>query len=380
MAALALALLLPAAANGAPPVTWDESAHPSASGRVQMFRGVDAAAEDDVWAIGYAWGTVGGALEFRTVAQHFDGLNWTTVPTPDVETAPAKDLLFDVSAAAPDNVWAAGVSATAPGNLASKPLVIRWNGSAWSIVPVPATVPVGSSFSAIAANGNEVWAVGEQRNPQSPYWKPLIMHRVSGVWVEAPLPATPGCKAAPDKSFWRYTPGGITVRENGDVYVSGSCTSEVGERGVLAFYRNGKWRSAFDPTTLGADATSHLNDVDAVPGHKVLAVGDVGTKPLVLRGNEARFAVETPPTVGTATSLTSVQAGVPAYAVGTVTLRDAWAHPGAYRFKGAWRSETVSSQYGNPFGVTTDPAGNVFGVGVSVEDDFGLILRRSLWF
>ena len=61
------------------------------------------------------------------------------MPTPDVETAPAKDLIFDAAAAGPDAIWAAGISATAPGNPASKPLIIHWNGTSWSIVPLPAS-------------------------------------------------------------------------------------------------------------------------------------------------------------------------------------------------------------------------------------------------
>jgi hypothetical protein len=375
VAGVAVAVLIAAPAAAARVVSWDPMDHPSVSGRTQIFYGVDAAGPNDVWAIGYSWGVVGGALEFRTLAQHFDGSTWTRVPTPDVETAPAKDLLFDVDAVATDDVWAAGRSATAPSNPSGKPLVLHWDGSAWSIHALPA-VSAGSSFSAIAADADSVWAVGEKYNPQSGYYQPLVMRREGGSWTEIAFPATTGCRAAPDKTFWRYSPGGVTIRENGDVYVSGACSSEIGERAVLGLYRNGRWRSAFDPTTL--PGTSHLNDVDAKPGRAVLAVGDVGVNPLVLRGGGISFTPEPAPTVGTGTSLNAVAAGGPSYAVGTATGSDAFARPAALqRAGGVWRSEPVSTEYGNPFGVTYDPTGRAFGVGVSVTDDFGLILGRN---
>ncbi len=347
-------------------------AHPSVSGKTQIFYDVDAAGPNDFWAIGYSWGVVGGALEFRTLAHHFDGSTWTRVPTPDVETAPAKDLMFSVDAVAPDDVWAAGISATAPGNAASKPLLLHWNGSAWSIVSLPA-LPLGSSFSAVAADADSVWAVGEKRNFQSGYWQPFVMRREGGVWSEVAFRATTGCKAAPDKTFWRYTPGGVTIRANGDVYVSGSCTSEIGERGVLGLYRNGRWRTAFDPTTL--PETSHINDVDTNPGGAVLAVGQAGTQPLVLRGAGSTFNREPATTVGNSTMLNSVAGR---YAVGTSTGSDAFARPAALRYGGGtWNSEPVASAYGNPFGVAYDATGRAIAVGVSVTDDFGLILGRT---
>ncbi len=379
LAAFVVALVVPSVASAAG--QWDESGHPSASGRVQMFRASVSPAVDDSWAIGYSWDVVGGALEFRTLAQHWNGFSWTTVPTPDVETAPAKDLIYDAAAAGPDDIWAAGISATAPGNPASKPLVLHWDGTSWSIVPLPASPP-GASLSAIAADKDTVWAMGEKRNFQSGYWQPFVLRRQDGSWSEVPLlgeslkPGPTGCKLADDGTLWRVDPGGIAIGRNGVAYVSGTCTSSAGDRAMLAVHRGRRWRSAFDPTTLST--TSQLRDVVAEPGGRVRAVGGVGVEPLVLRGAGRTFVRELAPTVGRGTSLNSITPGPPYYAVGTSTGTDAWAHPAAYRLAGGtWRSQQVSINFGNPFGVSVDPAGQAWVTGVSVSDDFGLILRRN---
>lgn len=373
-AAAALLAGVPIAGSAsAAQVSWDPVAHPSTSGKTQRFFGVDAAGVDDVWLVGDSFGVVGGALEFRTLAQHWDGASWSRVPTPDVETAPAKDILFDVSAAAPSDVWAVGLSATAVGNAASKPLAEHWNGSQWSIVALPPT-PANSSLSAVAARGQTVWALGDQYNPQSGYYKPLILLRQGGGWIETPLPATAGCNAATDGSFQRFDPGGITISAGGVAFLSGTCTSPAGDRAVLARYRRGSWRSAIDPSTL--PSPSRLEDVDAALNAGVRAVGAAGTAGLILG---ASGVTEEVPTLGSGIGLNSVTGRGDHYiAVGSYSSGDAFARPALLRRAGGqWRSESVSISYGNPLGATVDPAGQAWAVGVSVTDDKGLILKRA---
>ena len=124
---------------------------------------------------------------------------------------------------------------------------------------------------------------------------------------------------------------------------------------MLARYRAGRWRSAFDPADF--PTTAQINDVYAAPGREVRAVGGVGTEPLVLaRSTGLDFVRETAPTIGRGTSLNAVGAGQRYYAVGVYTGTDAWAHPAAYRLAGGqWRSEQVSEGFGNPQAVAVDP-------------------------
>jgi hypothetical protein len=82
------------------------------------------------------------------------------VPGPD--TGP-NWYLFDVEAVAPDDVWAVGnYQATGVGQT----LVMRWNGSQWSVVPSPNTGS-GSNLlygvNAVPGSLGQVWAVGNYR-------------------------------------------------------------------------------------------------------------------------------------------------------------------------------------------------------------------------
>ncbi len=374
MAAVAAAIGLAAfaAPASASPAVWTSSSHPSVSGRTQIFYGAIADRPDDAWAIGYSWGVVGGALEFRTLAQHWNGFSWTTIPTPDYETAPAQDLIFDADAAGPKNIYAAGIRG---GD--SNAMLMHWNGTAWSLVALPATIPSNADLSSVAVDSTGAWAMGNKYNPLSGYWQPFILHKQGADWVEVQMNATPGCRKTDDGAFYRFDPGGIAIGNDGDLWVTGTCSTDSGDGGVLARYRAGRWRSAFDPGDF--DTTSQLNDVYAAPGRRVRAVGGVGTEPLVLaRSTGVDFVREPAPTIGRGTSLNAVGAGRRYYAVGVYSGTDAWAHPAAYRLAGGqWRSEQVSEGFGNPQAVDVDPTGQAWLMGVSVSDDAGLTMRRE---
>jgi hypothetical protein len=379
--ALAVAVVVVASASApgaasAARLSWDPFAHPSTSGRTQDLYAIAAAGRHDVWAVGRSWGEVGGALEFRTLAQHWDGNAWTTVSTPDVETAPARDNLSGVAAVAPDNVWAVGSSATSSSDFSSKPLVEHWDGSVWQILGMP-PLPALSTLSSISvAPSGTIWMLGDQYNPESGYYKPLVLRRlITGQVDVLEFPAPAECTAADDGSFRRFEPGGIAVGGDGDPYVAGTCSSPTGDRAVLGRY-DGHWQSAFDSTTL--PSPSSLDDVAGAPGHPVIAVGGAGGGPLILRGTKLRFKPEDAPNLGDGIELHAAAVGRANFAVGTYSNGDAFARPAVMkRVRGAWRLEPVSSPYGNPMGVAVDPAGQGWAVGVSVTDDAGLILKRS---
>ena len=68
-----------------------------------IFWDLDVIADDDIWAVGTKAVATGGG---RTFAVHFDGARWTEFATPS--EAEGFSVLYDVSAAAPDDVWAVG--------------------------------------------------------------------------------------------------------------------------------------------------------------------------------------------------------------------------------------------------------------------------------
>ena len=80
--------------------------------------------------------------------------------------------MLGVAATGPDDVWAVGQD-QAPGHLAD-PLILHYDGHAWS----PTAVPVAgqASLTAVACAGRDnVWAVGFQ-DPEDGPFGPLILH------------------------------------------------------------------------------------------------------------------------------------------------------------------------------------------------------------
>ena len=196
-------------------------------------------------------------------------------PDPRLETAPAQDLIFDADAAGPNNIYAAGIRGGA-----YNAMLMHWDGTAWSLVELPATIPSNADLSTVAVDSTGAWAMGNKYNPLSGYWQPFILHKQGATWVEVQMNATQGCEATDDDAFYRFDPGGIAIGNDGDLWVTGTCATGHGDAGVLARYRAGHWRSAFDPADF--PTTTQINDVYAAPGRKVRAVGAVGTEPLVL--------------------------------------------------------------------------------------------------
>ncbi len=123
--------------------------------RSTYFRSVAAIAPNDVWAAGTI--TTCGPFEgcsSRDGLYHYDGSQWTVVPVPGLT---GQLFLNDVSATASNNVWIAGMD-----NL--KTYVAYFDGTVWQRVASQNT-PVSDSdidqlLSISTLNSNEVWTVG----------------------------------------------------------------------------------------------------------------------------------------------------------------------------------------------------------------------------
>jgi len=106
-----------------------------------LLKGISADAANDVWVVG------------GNTVLHFDGTNWTAVPSP------SKISLSSVTALSTGNVWAAGVG---PGLYFPRATIEHWDGTIWSVVSSPNPTTRGNSFlnGIAAATANDVWAVG----------------------------------------------------------------------------------------------------------------------------------------------------------------------------------------------------------------------------
>ncbi len=144
---------------------------------------VAAVAADDAWAVG-SFG-VGGPS--RTLIQHWDGTAWTVVPSPN--KGPFPNALTDVVAVAADDVWAVGTWFTKA--FVDRTLILHWDGVDWSRVPSPnAGPPAAANFlvSVAAVSADDIWAVGVRG------LKTLTLHWDGASWSMVPSP-TPGGNA-----------------------------------------------------------------------------------------------------------------------------------------------------------------------------------------
>ena len=175
---------------------WDGSAwHVVASGSAgqSALNSVAAIAPNDAWAVGgraYYSGVGAGAL-----TMHLNGTTWSVVPS--AQPADAKSVtLYGVAALASNEVWAVGGRQADPDQL-PQPVVERWDGAAWHLVssaPLPQGAPSGAILTAVARipGTNQLWAVG-QLNQYLTYAPPhpLIERWDGTAWQIVPSPALP---------------------------------------------------------------------------------------------------------------------------------------------------------------------------------------------
>ena len=214
--------------------TWAIVPHPVPAGN-GMFRAVDAPSNNDAWAAGFQNGGT------RSLVQHWDGSAWSMVPGPNpnpnglnelrglkavggslwavgsysrpnanfgslkliaqrgtsgawrtftTAAITPEDFLEAVDATGPSDAWAVGWGSTSPFGGTAVAITLRWNGSAWTSVPLPQPSPV-MLFGVATVAPNDVWAVGH-RYPGGPHWIPGIWHWDGTSWTPASIPAFPG--------------------------------------------------------------------------------------------------------------------------------------------------------------------------------------------
>ncbi|QIB43863.1 hypothetical protein [Streptomyces aureoverticillatus] len=119
----------------------------SAIGRPEQIDGTGGA----LWVVGNAKYPATGAVALRR-----SGSAWTSVPLP--ATLGAHSGLLTVRVVAADDVWVGGYTATEARGTRT-PLVMHWNGTAWKVLPTPFGSAVGQ-VSALLVRDGVCWAGG----------------------------------------------------------------------------------------------------------------------------------------------------------------------------------------------------------------------------
>jgi hypothetical protein len=161
---------------------------PSPTTDYYQFPYVTAAASlspASAWAVGHFG--VNSASPRTPLIEHWDGTQWSTVPSPALQPDPALTALAVVS---PDDIWAVGAQAVPETSYFGTPLAEHWDGTKWTIVPVPAGQGPATLTAVSAAGPDDVWAVGMQQ--LSSGTAPLVEHWDGSSWSVQQVPGIGG--------------------------------------------------------------------------------------------------------------------------------------------------------------------------------------------
>ena len=285
----------------------------SGGGTTVSLYDVVSISNDDAWAVGTyeAQHPVDGFIGFQTIAMHWEGKEWSVVPTPLTPAGMTGSSLNSVVAIASDSVYAAGhIVDPVPGDqndwigfalhwdgnhwsplpqppipgrrsqfddmavidqdtlimigghsgqtygARDQPFVVIWDG-AWNLVDVP--VPPGQNFleSVSVVAPDDIWIVGTNDQINEGY-QPLFLHYDGSEW-----------EVFDNVEFDHYGGSlrGVTSASNNRIYASGSFAPKQGDF-------NRPLLMEFDGTTWGQVPT----DPNGPIGGTLFATDDAGNE------------------------------------------------------------------------------------------------------
>jgi hypothetical protein len=192
---------------------------------ISTLSGLAALTPDDIWAVGtngstsdaiYPEGIID--LGTTTLTLHWNGKEWTHVPSPNV--LDLGNSLADVAALAPGDVWAVGSTYSGEGG---DQITLHWDGNHWTLVPSPQGLAHnGTGLAALAPlSPRDVWGVGGSNGfPYALHWDgALWTHVPASDWYDGPFPnPLNAASISPDGDIWavggwdQY--GAVTMRNS----------------------------------------------------------------------------------------------------------------------------------------------------------------------
>jgi hypothetical protein len=204
-------------------------------GIASSLSGVKTFSGNRAWAVG---GTNLGNFNGALLTMRWNGTSWAEIPTP----APIADIsnLYDVDGVSPDDVWAVGLQLDSVFPIGSyHPVVLHWNGQAWTVERLPAIAPNARLEGVVALAANDVWAVGSKASGAGGPWAPLLLHWNGTAWQQVAAPVTAGELR------------GVTALASRDVHAVGF--TGTNSRQALALHWDGTtWTTATVPTLPGS--------------------------------------------------------------------------------------------------------------------------------
>ena len=226
---------------------------------------VAALSPSNVWAVGQQ------TQANLSQIQHFDGKQWTAVPSPHSANGEVLNSLKAISA---KSILAVGAVLGAGNN--RTPLVEHFDGTTWKAVQVP-RIAGGELLDAAIVSPSDIWAVGFDSSSV------LTLHFDGKQWSRV---AAPGASAALHA---------VTAVSTNDVWAVGS---QVGESALIEHWDGSAWTIVGNPS----DINSMLVDLSVISstdiwavGCTVTACGDAGGIPLIEHWDGTQWNVNSAP-------------------------------------------------------------------------------------
>ena len=255
---------LPGAGAAARP--WPAPPGPVTAGPVgpsstyNTLTGVSADSASDAWAVGSYVNNRTGVRD--TLILHWDGTVWSRVASPNPGTR--LNVLNGVSAGGTNNAWAVGFYRTqAPGAL---PLILHWNGTAWSQVTAPASgMPQAELNGVSTVSGRDAWAAGFAGKPAAGQFSTLLLRWNGSAWssVDSPDPGK-------TDSFLQ----GVSATANGGAWAVGSYQRGTTLRTLVLEWDGTAWAQVKSASPAPVGRYNLLNGVSAIGQGRAWAVGN----------------------------------------------------------------------------------------------------------
>jgi hypothetical protein len=206
-------------------------------GDFNILYSIDAASANNVWAVGSQQDT----LE-QTLVVRWNGSNWSVVPSPQV--GPYGNNMIGVDVVSANDIWAVGYHLTVFGfNQPYQTSAFHYNGTSWSVVPSPNVNQENNYlFDVHGLSPTDAWAVGFYDTGTA--LKTMIQHWNGSSWTIQPSPS-------PATYFNELT--GIDAVSATDIWT-------VGQRSTTDFFGVSTLVERFTGA-CGGEAKMHVADI-----------------------------------------------------------------------------------------------------------------------
>jgi len=237
---------------------------------------VAAAPGGVAWAVG-SWSGADLYVS-KPLIERWNGTSWRLVPSPAIGGTALSSGLRGVAALSSSNAWAVGSVRT---SASVQSLILHWNGKSWRRVASPS--PGGSSGVSLleavtAVSSSNAWAVGYYQVGHSYIGRTLILHWNGRSWKQVASPS-PGPL---DNELYD-----VAAVSRSSAWAVGNYYPTAQGRRTLVLRWNGRaWKQIPSPNPSGTGHNSLLNGVAVASPTSVWAAGSYAV------GNDYRTLIE----------------------------------------------------------------------------------------